>query len=161
MKLFSTSCNASSSIQVGSPDIPNIELCDYTEIASTEFSSSACECNGQAYVNEDCTAGFSCMDALPNGQTGDGCLYQCDPGFRLFPTFSDIGTVVTWACVDEDEVVCPGEYNKVCPPDEVDPISDSCDCPGELLVSGDCQSAALCETSDRKLDISCPGTQVI
>ncbi len=90
-------------------------------------------------MNEDCSAGFRCLDNLPGSLTGDGCLVECDPGFVMVPQFSNAGSQVELQCISETvATVCPGAYNIECALDPIDPVGEDCICNGELFVSPDC-----------------------
>ena len=128
--------------QDNSPTIPVDPQCTYTDKPFTTFEP--CECDNQVFINEDCTQAFLCLDILPEGQAGEGCLVECNPGQKIYPEFSVAGSQVDFTCVDEEFHSCPGEFNIACASDPVDPVSDPCFCDGEILISPDCQTLELC-----------------
>ncbi len=73
----------------GSPYVPFNPKCVYTEkpfMTDTPCGSR----DEQMFINEDCTNGFLCMDNLPQGETGGGCLVECAEEYKIFPEFLTI-----------------------------------------------------------------------
>ncbi len=128
--------------QDNSPSIPVDPQCTYTDKPFSTYEP--CGCNNQVFINEDCNQAFVCMAAIPEGQTGDGCLVECDPGQKIYPKFFEAGSQVDFTCVDEEFHTCPGEFNIACASDPVDPVNDPCFCDGQVIISPDCQTLELC-----------------
>ncbi len=150
-------------IQCG-PNIPVDPICSYTEKPFAE--GTPCSCDGQVFINSDCTMAFECQlnvpDVAPDG--AEGCLVDCPEGQVIYPTFYNGGNV-EFTCVDQDLAFCPGEYSINCEDNPVDPSTDSCDCQGQILVSPDCGSAAFCTLTDSgeysKYELACDEGEIV
>jgi hypothetical protein len=156
-----------------------------TDVPCAESGNSLgqCDgCNGQLFINDDCSAGFWCTDSIQDPFLYDGCLAKCHEGKILLPDFAKN----SWSCVDStgrhkiliigahflfyfcfltEAPTCPGEYNLRCESDDVGSHFDSsiCDCEGQLWVSSDCKEAFLCRHSlpDGGLSAKCDGEGLI
>ena len=119
----------------GNPTPPPHPGCD-----EGKNTLGTCECEGQFFINGDCTQGFSCDSTL--GTDFEGCSKTCNDGSILLPDFS----TNSWACVGNwnGERVCPGEFESSCT--EVALDQTSCECDGQILVNSDCSSSFLCIT---------------
>lgn len=102
-----------------------------------------CGCEGQIFINEDCSEGFKCTTEIADPYLYDGCIKQCEENQILFPNF-DSGE--GWECVDRTQYKCPGSFNLNCEDEDVgnDFTSDICDCEGQMWVSNDCKEGFYC-----------------
>ena len=90
-------------------------------------------CEGQIFINEDCTESFYCFPEM----AGDGCYLLCDSSERVY---LDVSTNI-WECIPrEDTFTCPGKFSVDC----VDELDINCHCKNELWMRPDCQGAYLC-----------------
>ena len=69
----------------------------------------ACTCDQQFFVNDDCTTGFLCRDSIQQEDpANDGCLIQCNPGWKLVADPRNGGE---WYCTNISTPICPGKFN--------------------------------------------------
>ena len=87
-----------------------------------------CECDGQFFSNEDCTAGIFCDSALGENK---GMWTQCGEDQIIRPNF-EFNTVV---CINRVEgQQCPGAFNVECSDFELNPAD--CECDGQVCLPG-------------------------
>ncbi len=156
---FSSGCSS------GPHYVPNNPKCNYTE--KPFMTDVPCgSCDEQLFVNNDCTQGFLCMNNLPQGETGEGCLVECPEGYKLYTEFlTDKSGYVEFYCRDElDMPECMSEFYINCPNDPVDPNVENCECDGEVMVSPGCKTATRCHMQDGayiKQNIDCAADQTV
>ena len=102
-----------------------------------------CECDGQFYINEDCTEGFLCTTNIPDPYLYDGCYQKCFEGQVLRPDFA----TKSWSCVNPDTYTCTGSFHLECPANAISSDLDGtyCDCENDqLIISDDCTGGFYC-----------------
>ena len=65
-------------------------------------------CEGQIFVNEDCSESFYCTEYTPDG-TSEGCHLVCPEGKRVYLNVA----ARKWECIDlepDNEFICPGKF---------------------------------------------------
>ena len=118
-----------------------------------------CDCDGQVYMNDDCSQAFQCIDSDDYPEAEDGCLYECETSQLMVPDFN----TGLFKCIDNDndEGECPGSFKTYC--EDVTLGPESCVCDGQLWVSGDCTEAFSCRSTliNGGFSISCPEGETI
>ena len=133
----------------------DVNQCPFAQISGVgckqpdcEFSPNVlgeCACDGQFFIDDECTTGFLCNSNIPDPYFNKGCIQRCLNGQVLVPDFDG----ENWRCIDKDDnprYRCPGAFALECP--ETDLGSDfdqtDCNCDGEILVNNDCSEAFYC-----------------
>jgi len=120
----------------------------------------ACECDGQLWINEDCSEGFYCDSVMDGG----GEDITCEEGQRV-----DVDMVsMEWKCIPDDGN-CPGAFHVGCettyrtPANCVDGASDwaQCDCHGQLSINNDCTKGYFCHDSSSGCGIECGPDEIL
>ena len=95
-------------------------------------------CEGQMFINDDCSESFYCTQAAPEAPHGGGCHLTCNNETeRVHLDYS----TNTWECVPrESSFLCPGRFQVDC----VVEINVECHCNHEFWMRPDCQMAFLC-----------------
>ncbi|TRY74637.1 hypothetical protein TCAL_15615, partial [Tigriopus californicus] len=119
-------------------------------------------CEGQIFVNENCTEAFYCSFWTPeDGQ--EGCHKQCSGGqivqFDLLAK--------NWTCTDRPEgFICPGKFQVDC--QDKEDFDIQCGCPNEVWLNQECNAAFICEEKRESLSdpnrgkyVSCPPGRII
>ncbi len=107
------------------------------------IEGAVCECAGQVYMDENCHAAFRCS-ASGDDQSGD--FFECDDDELLLP---DFGTG-TFRCLENlapdeaPDALCPGRFKTYCEGEDVTLAEESCECEGQMWVSGDCEQGFNC-----------------
>jgi len=97
-----------------------------------------CECDGQFFSNEDCTAGIFCDSALGENK---GMWTQCGEDQIIRPNF-EFNTVV---CINRVEgQQCPGAFNVECSDFELNPAD--CECDGQVWITNGCTEGFSCNS---------------
>ena len=139
-----------------------IENCTDLDLADNDLGT--CGCDGQLFINKDCTHGFYC-DSTHDPDNHEGCQKTCELDQLLIPDFDQDA----WVCVDnvDNRWTCPGEFNIECEGSAtaIQPglDKDDCTCDGELIVTPDCSEAFYCLTNDPDggRHIDCPDNQIL
>lgn len=142
----------------GNLEIPPLE-CDFQKNNLGE-----CGCEGQIFVNNDCTETHLCTRIIPGGspEGADGCHLSCPDGQKAY---IDLHSKV-WECREETpDYVCTGKFQTDCESDGS--LNVMCGCENELWVNSDCDNAFFCTAAnpgDQRNEgffVSCPAGQVI
>lgn len=129
-------------------------------------AKAECGCEGQFWINDDCTEGFYCTENNDDPYLFDGCVQTCLNGQVLLPDFAQ----KSWRCVDRDDFSdlfkCPGQFHFECPANDVGSDFDGteCDCDHQIIISADCTEGFYCFESTllgKGLDLKCPEGQII
>ena len=120
----------------------------YDDNVGSGFDSSICDCDGQLWINDDCTEGFYCWTRLGGG----GASINCPDGQTVDADFENF----QFAC-KPDNGLCPGlgGFQLGCELGAVEPPAIECtysknslgmcdDCEGQIFIGNDCRSAFYC-----------------
>ena len=122
-------------------------------------------CDGQVFLNDDCTQAFQCLYNDDYSQINDGCLYECYENEIMVPDFG----AGLFKCVDNSDETykCPGQFHVRCA-DSEDALTGTltdfyCDCEGQLLVTDDCKSGFSCnsEVENGGYSMTCGDEEII
>ncbi len=118
-----------------------------------------CSCDGQVFINPNCTQAFECLDELTQPDVQDGCLYECGEDQIMVPDFIS-GRFFCRNISDSSNSFCPGEFKIECEENALEPplTSDLCECNGQLHVTPDCESAFFCleAAANGGIALDCP-----
>ena len=105
-------------------------------------------CDGQVFMNDNCSQGFICTSNLPVSTGEEGCMKSCPSGTILVPDFAN----ERWQCLDPFEGQCLGGLTMYCQDEDIgNNFSDSdCSCKEELILSADCKEAFRCSADGGK-----------
>jgi len=151
--------SAMGGFELGCPDegenpIPAPQNCTF---GVNEIVPDGCECNGQMFVNNDCSQMFYCSNYVPNDEPGaEGCLLDC-PAADGLRTHIDLVNR-EWDCVPrENNYICPGKLQLDCSSD----FAVSCECEHQLWINEDCTQGFWCNgVYDQDNDNQNPGSYI-
>jgi len=137
--------------------------CQSGSIAANNTLGS-CECDGQLWINDDCTKGYYC-DSAAGGNDFPGCAIECETDEILIVDPRNGGS---WECKNKADMnglgaICPGKFHTECPCTGANcPSVDDCECEGQLRINQDCTEAVYCngrgEVNETK---TCPAGEIV
>lgn len=142
----------------GNLEVPPLD-CSFTENTLGE-----CGCDGQIFVDEDCTKSHLCSSNIMEGspENADGCHLECENGEKVHIDVAG----KTWECrAPEADYLCTGMFQTDCY-EHGDGFDIMCNCNSEIWVNNNCEHAFVCTApnfsgTNEGYFLTCPDGEVI